>query len=71
MRTRKLIERTEDGQLGAPAKEIKEAAARMTEEILNKFPEVDTNDIFTIIVRASSHACAMAALRDVGSKQEE
>lgn len=71
MRTRKLIERNENGQLGAPAKEIKEEATRMTEELLKKFPEVDANDIFMIIVRASSHACTMAALRDVGSKKED
>ena len=64
MRTRKLIERNENGQLGAPAKEIKEEAARMTEELLKKFPEVDANDIFLIIVRSASHICAMEQLRD-------
>lgn len=68
MRTRRLIERTEDGKLCAPAKEITDEATRMTEELLKKFPEVDANDIFLIIVRAASHACSMEMLRDVGSK---
>lgn len=63
-RTRKLIERNDRGQFCAPVGDIKRAVECSVQEILDKFPEVDSNDIFLIIVRSASHICAMEQLRD-------
>lgn len=67
-RTRKLIERNEIGQLCAPSGDIRFAVESAVKDILNKFPEVDANDIFLIIIRASSHICAMEMIKDAAKE---
>ena len=61
---RKQLQRNNLKFAGDKAKEINDYVEKMMTELVDKFDDVDANDLYLITIRVGGHVCTMANLRD-------
>lgn len=61
---RKQLQRNNLKFAGDKAEEINDYVEKMMTELVDKFADVDANDLYLITVRVGGYVCTMANLKD-------